>query len=121
MVLGFYVVCFGHLDKISVEPEKREKYLYQSKSSEILGTSSELGKTFETLCIPLENPVKPNNKELMRNRTIDVEHLCKQFQLESRRLKKALTSGQIQHISHPTFSMYFHQISGFLESDFADY
>ena len=121
MSLGFCVDYSLYLDETTSKPEKREIFPFQAKSSEIWGASSELGKTFETPCIPVENPVKPNNKELMRTRIIDVEPPCKQFHLEFRQLKKALTSIQIQHIMHPTFSIYSHQNFEFLESNFADY
>ena len=121
MSLGFCVDYSLYLDETTAKPEKREIFPFQAKSSEIWDTSAELGKTFELPCIPVENLVKPNNKELIRTRTIDVEPPCKRFHLEFRQLKKALTLFQIQHISHPTFSMYFYQISGFLESNFAGY
>lgn len=121
MSLEFYVDYCGHSGEITAKPGKREIFPFQAKSCEILGTSSELGKTFETPCIPADNLVKPNNKELMWNHTIDVEHPCKLFHPEYFQLKKALTSVQNQYISHPTSSMYFHRISGFLESDFAEY
>ena len=121
MSLGFCVDYSLYLDETTAKPEKIENFPFQAKSSEIWDTSAELGKTFELPCIPVENLVKPNNKELIRTRTIDVEPPCKRFHLEFRQLKKALTLFQIQHISHPTFSMYFYQISGFLESNFAGY
>jgi hypothetical protein len=121
MSLEFYVDYSGYSGETTAKPEKREIFPFQAKSSEILGASSELGKTFETPCIPADYLVKPNNKELMQNHTIDVEHSCKQFHPECCPLKKALTSVQNQRISHPTSSMYLHRISGFLESDFGEY
>lgn len=121
MSLEFYVDYSGYSGETTAKPEKREIFPFQAKSSEICGASSELDKTFETPCILADNLVKPNNKELMWNRTIDFEPLCKQFHQECCQLKKALTSFQNQHISHPIFSMYFYRISGFLESDFDEY